>query len=328
MKKSAIFCGRSKKILEFTSCVLLSSILASCGLSNTQREAINTFTPAGSGLGDILSKQFVGARDSVIDLNTCLLTLYPDLIPAQPKLGRRLDRDHLDDALTSDRIAEFVKASDLIKTYSDAINALVSDSQQAELTDASKELTAAIRSYDSNKKLVSDDGLTAIGSAIVAGGTLLIEHKKFMALKEIVPKIDGVITDISTLISGELIVNNPDDVLTKKVKGGVFDEVNLTALKVTAAADNVLDDNKSSPPDRQIAAECRNKAVKAIDNVGSISKKLQKSVLDVATAHSKMATKLTNDSIDISDIRSFATKLKDLQPIIKAVSGGGLKVHL
>jgi hypothetical protein len=317
-----------RQVCRLASYTMLSSTLISCGLSTTQRDAISTFTPAGSSLGDVLSKQFVGARDSVIELNTCLLTLAPDLVPKTAQPPRKFDRSHLDDALTADRIGNYVKASDLLKSYSDAIDALVNDTQQAELNDASKELTAAIRSYDSNKKLIGDDGLTAIGSAVVAGGTLLVEHKKLKALTTIVPLTDPVITDISTLLSNDVVVHDPDDILNKKVKGGIFDEVNLTALKVAAAADHILNDPKSSLVDRDTAVGCRNKSVRAIDNVTSIQEKLHASVLGVAKAHSQIVIKLKDDSIDIEDIKSFAVKLKDLQPVLKAVSGSGLKVHL
>lgn len=326
---AAIFSrSHNRGLLVFASYAILSSLLTGCGLSNAQRDAITTFTPAGSGLGDILSKQFVGARDSVIELNTCLLTLSPDLVPIKAQLPRAFDRDHLDDALSSKRIGEYVKAADLIKTYSDAIDALINDTQQIELSDASKELTAAIRSYDSKKTLINDDGLTAIGSAIVVGDSLLVEHKKLKSLKEIVPRINKVITDISNVISNDMIVHNPDQILNREVKGGVFDTVNLTALKVTAAADHVLNAPKSSLSDRQISIGCRNKAIKALDNVSAISEKLHESVLGVAKAHSQMAIKLEDDSIDIGDIKLFAVKLKDLQPVLKAVSGNGLKVHL
>jgi len=99
-------------------------------------------------------------------------------------------------------------------------------------------------------------------------------------------------------------------------------------LKVRTAADHVLFNQKSFLSDRQIAVECRKKANKDIDNVTSISNNLHESVLEVAIAHNKMVINLKDDSIDIKDIKAFAVKLKELKPVLKAVLGSGIKVHL
>src|ERR1700730_16694409 len=131
-------------------------VLAACGLTGDQKSAISTFGTAASTFGDTASKQFVAARDSVIDLNTRLLILDPGRIKPQ-------NWDNLGASLTPENIGIRVKAADLVKTYADTIILLVTDSEQAAITNSTNQLTAAIRGYDSKGTLVSDAQLSAIG---------------------------------------------------------------------------------------------------------------------------------------------------------------------
>ena len=153
--------------------LLVAIPLLGCGLTVTQRAAIDRFSAATSDFATVGRSEFEHSRADVIEMNRRRQALGDDSVPA-----------NLDEPFTIDRSLPRLAALEALQEYAQLLAALVSTTPPGEVKAASDSFLANLRRVPGVS--VSDMDAQTIGRVVVLGGTLLIEYKRKTAIREVV----------------------------------------------------------------------------------------------------------------------------------------------
>jgi hypothetical protein len=150
--------------------------LAACGLTVAQRSAVGTFAGASAASGEFAASELPHMREADMNLNA-----------ARAVLRGKTDLAKLAGAFTPEVIAVRVAAAEALQSYGRLLQALVEDTQQAQLAAASSHFVASFKNVAG--KSLSDGQYQALGTAVEAIGGFIVEHEKKEALLRIVPQV-------------------------------------------------------------------------------------------------------------------------------------------
>lgn len=272
--------------------VFTLTVLGGCGLSQVQKDAIGQFSQTSSTFGKSISTQLTDARDSVINARKRVLILNPAKLP---------DRDKIDGALTPENLSVRVRAAEALQSYGDLLEAIVEDTQQQELADASKTFTTSLRSLDPSSKRISDDQLTAIGGLVRDIGGLLVEYKKKKALKELIPAAHDQVSTIAKLFKEEF-----------NAQGALAEYVNGTALLLVSAMDDLLNKQAGSVADRTIVAESFTEGIQLKRKTDAIYPHIADAADQLVRSHQRLVDALKDDKLNMQDLTTFSKTVKDI----------------
>lgn len=274
------------------SCLTVALFVSGCGLSQVQKDSIGQFSRSSVSLGETLTTQLIDARSTVMDLNAAVLTLTPQRIK---------DREKIDGALTPDRISARIRAAEALQSYGQLLLALVEDTQQAELADASAKFTHSVRGLDPDSRRLSDDQLTAVGEVVQDIGGLIVEYKKKKAIKAIVPQADAQVQQIADLFAAEF-----------KADGPVSKYVNAMGLLAVTAADSVFDDTKATLQDRIPAVTANRQGIETRRKTDGIYPGLAEAATQVKAGHEDIVKVLGEHKVTLVRLNELAKTVKDL----------------
>ena len=277
---------------------VLVFLFTACGLTASQKNAVTHFSKASSAFGESSSTEILQIRPKVIAVNTSILKIDPS----------QVDKENLAGAFSIEMISARVKAVDAIKNYGDLMLALVEDTQEQELKNASDRFTQSIQGLDQNDGLTSEE-LDAIGKAAIAVGGLIVEHKKAESLKEIVPIAHKQIVKIGELLKQEFKTN------------GILD-LNIFAnkLKDELAVESILDNCKNEQVACPLAAEANKKVQELVKWAENVFPLIERASDKMITAHNSLNESLKNDDSNLEDIKSFSNSIQELLLITNILS--------
>jgi len=279
----------SKPILSGLMAVL---VLAGCGLTHVQKDAISQFSQTSSAFGKNVSTQLTDARNTVIEARKRILILNPTKLT---------ERDNIDGALTPTNLSVRVRAAEALQAYGDLLQAIVNDTQQQELADASNTFTISLRSLDPQNKTISDDQLTAIGDLVQGIGGILVEYKKMKALKKLIPATQAQVAEIAELFKKEFKSDGPFAVY-----------VNGQGLLLVTAMDPLLDHPQGSVADRTMVAESFQQGIEIKRKSDSIYPQIATAADTLVTSHQSLVNALEHETFEMKDLTAFSKTVQDI----------------
>lgn len=274
------------------SCVMVAVVMSGCGLSQVQKDSIGQFSRSTATFGETVSAQLVDARGTVMDLNASVLTLTPQRIK---------DREKIDGALTPDRLSARIQAAEALRSYGQLLLALVEDTQQAELAEASAKFTQSVRGLDPESRKLSDEQLTAVGEVVQDIGGLIVEYKKKKAIEAIVPGADAQVQTIADLFAAEF-----------KADGPVSKYVNAMGLLAVTAADSVFDDTKATLQDRIPAVTANRQGVETRRKTEAIYPGLATAATQLKAGHEDIVKVLGEHKITLARLNELTKTVQGL----------------
>jgi hypothetical protein len=155
--------------------LLVAILLLGCGLTVTQRAALDRFSAATSDFAAVGRSEFEHSRADVIEMNRRRLALGDDSVPA-----------NLDGPFTIDRTLPRLAALEALQEYAQLLAALVSTTPPGEIKAATDSFLASLRKVPGVS--VSDMDASTIGRVVVLAGTFLVEYKRKRAIREVVER--------------------------------------------------------------------------------------------------------------------------------------------
>lgn len=272
-------------------------LLASCGLTIQQREAVRSFGEAARDFGHAAAEQIAALRSDVVQTNAGVLAFDHTKIK---------DPAHLDGGLTTEVVATRVRAAKALQAYGELLVAIVDDTQASQLQDATSAFTKSLRGVDPAKVKVSDEQLDSIGQLVRTIGGWWVEHSKKQALINIIPRATTHIDDVCELFAAEL-----------DSKGPLAMEVDGRGQLAMSAASRVLESNTAALQDRQTAAQLSQQGAALTVKAATLCPKLHSGATQLIAAQAKLVEVLTTDATSLKDVTAFVTSV---QQVVSAVA--------
>lgn len=274
------------------SCAMVALVMTGCGLSQVQKDSIGQFSRSSASFSETVTSQLIDARGTVMDLNAAVLALAPQRIK---------DREKIDGALTPERISARIRAAETLQSYAQLLLALVEDTQQTELADASAKFTQSVRGLDPDSRKLSEEQLTAVGEVVQDIGGLIVEYKKKKALEAIVPEADAQVKQITDLVASEF-----------NREGPVAKYVNATGLLAVTAADSVLDNANTTVQERIPAVDANRKGIETKRKTEAIYPGVAAAATQVKAGHEDIVKVLGENKITLARLNELTKTVKEL----------------
>ena len=270
---------------------VLVVLLAGCGLSGAQRDAISKFSKASAALAETSSAQLVEIRTDYIEMRI-----------ERQKLGQSEVSGDFDGPLTPKDIRGPIKAATVLKNYGDLLRSLVADTQEQELKSAADKFINSVRGLDKEKRKISDEQLEAVGKLIVRIGGMWIEHQKAKAIKEIVPVAHEQVAKI-----GELMAEDFD-----RTAGLIATAYDLEIKRLKADTISLLLREKEISAARSLAVDARKLSFDGERRLTAVLPGLKTASTEMVKAHKRLVDLLISDELSIDDIKAFGKSVEDL----------------
>ncbi len=298
-----------KKMWLLTTVIVMTAILAGCGLTKAQKEGIGAFGHAAVSTGTAGKEAFTGGRENVMRMKRLRLaierkqlTQVPGKQPDREFYGNELD---LDSGLDPDNIKKRVDAAELLVQYGNLLVAFSEETQEKELAAAAARFTDSVASFPDNP--LTADEINGLGQIVIVGGRFWVEHEKKEALKKIIPFVSPLVSSICGVLEHDFDVQ----------KKGIARNIDLVQQRLASEAIDGLKRDGSSMGDRLILIDGLVLADASRNELGTTAKKLLKTAASLREANEKLATLIVNDKITVDEIKTFADDAKDLPKAIK-----------
>ncbi|PXX11388.1 hypothetical protein [Nitrosomonas ureae] len=291
-----------KKQLWIFSSVIIIIFLSGCALTPTQKEAASRFAQASADIGDFAAAEFNHFRAATIDMNVTSIAIH-----GKAKLLNDKNEPNLDEALKSESVIERVKSAQALSSYGRLLMSLVTETQEAELKQASNNFVNSFKSV-SGKKL-SDAQYEALGQLVHAIGSFWVEAKRAEAVRSIV-KNTGL--DIEKLC--DLLIEDFNKTGLQNAQG--FD---ATITNLSADADIALA-KSASYTDRLIAINGFKQAFIERERLNHISKTAITTFIKLKAANAQLIQAIENNNLSIDDIKAVGQEMNNLRSAITALS--------
>ena len=279
--------------------VLMALALSGCGLTQVQKDTIGEFGRSSASFSETVGVELADARRAVMDVHSSVLILTPQRIK---------DREKIDGALTPDRVGARVRAAETLRTYAELLVALVEETGEADLAEASAKFTDSIRGLDPESRRLNDEQLTAAGELIQDIGGLVVDYKKRKALENIVPQADAQVQRIADLFAAEFGQDGP---LTKYV--------NAMGLLAVSAADTVLDQPSASLQDRTPAVEANRRGVELKRTTETVYLEIARAAAQLKAGHADLVQAVQGHTVTRADLKALTKTVKTLVSHAKTV---------
>lgn len=280
---------------------LFAAALSGCALTSMQREAADRFAQASADIGDFAGTEFSHFRSATIDMNATSV-----VINGHAKV------DNLDGVFDPDRVIERMKAAQALSSYGKLLLALVNDTQEAELKQASNNFVNSFKSLDKDNKQLTDAQLEGLGQLVQAIGSVVVEAKKAKAVKAIVPAAANDVNRLCDLLSNDL---SPDS-------GQLATGYSATITQLKQDADSFLEKPDKNSTDRLIAVGGRRKAQEEDEHLTQISNQAVNTLTALKAANMELVKALQEDKLSIEDIKTLGKEVNNLKVAVDALAGG------
>ncbi len=295
-----------KNLYRISTSVLLIITLSGCALTSTQKEAASSFALASASIGDFSATEFNHFRTATIDMNVTSVAIH-----GNAKLLNAKDEPNLDEALKPERVIERVKAAQALSSYGKLLLSLVTETQEAELKQASNNFVDSFKSASNKKLKISDAQLEGLGQLVQAIGSLWVEKEKADAVKEIVHHAGSSVDELCS----QLI----DDFNATGLQSAQGFDATISNLIVDA--DMALKAKGTSYTNRLIAINGMKQAWGEREHLTNISSQAITTLEKLKTANEQLIQAIENDSLSIDDIKALGKEVSNLRSAINALSG-------
>ena len=271
---------------------ILSIALAGCGLTLNQKEATTRFATASMSMGNFAAQEFASLRQATIEMNTKNIAI-----------GGKADKTMLDGAFKVDAVTTRIKTAEALASYGRLLMALLNDSQEAELRDASNQFADSVKAAGSD--------LDGVGTAVYAIGGLFIEHQKAAALTKIATASKDVIDQLC-----DKLIDDFTPTAGHLAQG--FDD---TSIQLQNIADTVLDKPGLDMQNRLMVIDAFKYGNDQMVGIEAIGKQASASLTALKTANAELVNTLENDKLNLTDLKALGKNIKELSAIVKALSG-------
>lgn len=286
------------KQLQTLVILLTICVFTGCGLNAIQQEGVARFAKASAGVGDFSARELSQLREATIEMNTKDIA-----INGKAKLT------DLDESFDADDISARISASTALSSYGKLLLALVEETQEAELKDASDQFVDSFRRVSG--KNLNDEQLESLGTLVRGIGGLFIEYKKAKAVKKIVVDAKDDIDIICNLLIADFT----------RTELGLAQGVDVTIKRVKADADIALAMPTVDFQSRLIAVEAYRFADDSNARLTIVGKKAIETLTALKLANSQLVATIQEDKKSISDIRTLGSKIKELADATRVLSG-------
>lgn len=231
---------------------LVLAALSGCGLTDTERTAVQRFAATAEALGELALEELPRMRELQRELKVRAVDVATELEPSSPAgdrlilntvLGSWPDLTDADQVAAesafygdfdADRLALRMNAARALRDYGQALRLLASHSEESELRAASDALTTSLRNIPGGSLSKGELGL--IGSLVQNVGLFLVEQKRKDGIRQIVATSRA---DVRALILELQVDFDPDE---PGVASLVFDATNQVDLVTPVALRNATSD--------------------------------------------------------------------------------------
>lgn len=271
---------------------------SACALTSNQRVAAARFAQASRDIGDFAANEFTHLRTATVEMNTTNVAI-----------GGTADKSNLDETFDVDRVAVRVTAAKALSDYGQLLWALVSETQQAELNQASGKFVDSLRSVSGRK--LSDAQLEGIGKAVQRIGRWWIESEKADAVKRIVPIVAPDVNRLCDLLIADFSASS--------LRLGQGFET--TIIRLRTDADIALSDPATRYSDRMIAMRGQQMAERETQRLRVVSQEAARSLTTLKSANAELVRAIVDDTASIEDIHRVASEIRSLKLALDVVEG-------
>lgn len=170
--------------------------LFGCGLTLSQKQAIEKFSVATLAVGNAASSELAGMRREVISMNVQRIQLVGGKKGA-PGL------DDLDEAFTIDATLVRQRATEALVSYGKLLQTLVETDQREAIRQSSDALIASFNDLPEFYRRIDQETLDAVGHALQSVGGIWVEWKKAKAVRAIVNSTGDQIVRLCPLLKDD-----------------------------------------------------------------------------------------------------------------------------
>jgi hypothetical protein len=288
VKQGAIVRGISYA-LTIQLCVM---VLGGCGLPRHQIVATHAFGNATATLGSLSEAEFIDIRQGIIDMNAALLTLDPAKTTANLTL----------DAPTSmPATARRVAAARALRKYGELLLALATADSERGLQKAAQAFRDSLDSIAGEEW--TEEQRNAVQDIIEDAGSLLLERKKAVAVKRIVPAYEKPVDKFAALLAVDFSLDEE----------GFLQAYEITARRLQNAAIRVINSGgKYSLADRESAVRAYRMADMALVRTAELEGRFTASISMLRKASRGLAEAIENRKYGREDIKHYAKQIREL----------------
>jgi len=278
--------------------LVLVTFVAACGLTSEQRAVATQLGHAAQSSGDFASDQFPKLRQMVISMNE-----------TDVEIGGTRKPGELDKNFSASTVAIRVQAARALASYGELLIALVTETQAAELQQASNDFVSSVKSI-SGKRL-SDAQLDAIGSIVDQARGWIVEYKRAKAIKAIVPQAAPEVEHLCDLLIKDF----------SQTGMNLSQQVDATAQRLRGDIDVALAEKDTSFAERSAAMQGQILAEQADAELTLVNAQAIQALRALKTANRDLVKALTEQQYNAADIENLGAQINMLASAIKTVSG-------
>ena len=207
-------------------------------------------------------------------------------------------------AFSTKNLTARISAAKALSSYGQLLKALVDDTQEVEIKQASDGLVASLNNVSTNfEDEINAAQFDSLGIAVAVIGKSIVEHKKAQAVKEIVPGTkdavntlcDLLIADFDSSEDGKLAAeySNTIRILNGSVRKGLRNETNLQTREILLKTSELAYSNEAK--------------------LNTIVKQSKKTLEKLKEANSQLVEVLKDDKQDISRIKALVEQFQQLR---------------
>lgn len=279
-----------------TATLLSVGLLSACGLTATQRDAAGQFAKASANLGSFASDEFPKLRNAVIEMNM-----------KNVALGVTSKGKDLDGPFDVTRTTTRVKAAEHLSKYGQLLQALVQETQEQELKDASDAFVSSASNIPG--LTLNEKNAEAAGAIVQRIGGWFIELKKCRAVKKIVPDHQEDVDKIINLLIADFTVEG----------NNLASGVESVAMRLQGNAEPVWADPDASVSDRFFAIKGKRLAEQHLQRLNTVESKAVKALEQLKKANGTLVAALEKDA-SFEDIKALGKQVNELADAVKVLT--------
>lgn len=311
-----------RQVTKVCAVALLNMTLgAGCGLTSSQREAVEKFAESTGAVADTASQTFVQTRQDVIALRTRMLELgYSRIDLSDPKTD-------LDGPLDQEGLETRLRVSTALKEFAILLKAMLDDNSTESVRAACDSMLADLQRIDGAQ--LSKDQVGAIGELVSNIAGVLIDYKRKIAVTEVVESTWSSVEKVIALMSKDFDSAN---FYWVGFLGETRDQIKET-LGAEISLAEVGDvrplighgDKKLSLPDiallRRDYAGLLVDAEASLRQIKGVSQVLERALKDLRAAHQELKYKIQSSDISTESIENLHSQTLEYLRLVRIIRG-------
>lgn len=292
-----------RMILCLSSVLWLLAQIGCATLTENQRKNAADFSKATTALAEVTLNEFVQMRDGTILMNTYRLAAVGE---EEGQAGL----DNLDEAFDVEDVKIRIQAVEVLKTYGELLQALVDETQEKGLRNASDKFVASIHGLPSGDKKMSDKQADALGEVVYQIGRFVVEAKKAKAVREVVTNTKGQIDHLCDLLSNEFKEEGVRLLMQYKKSGDVA---------IAAIQDSFLNTKPDDVITRLRLVEMYKQTQANRDRVAPVAKNVSIAIGNMKKANDALYKSMENLELTPDDFKNLKGYRDSVKMIIDAI---------